>query len=177
MALLGYTRACGQHLDLEDNSSVACTYHPGVPVFHDALQGTWFKNQRVRWKKQQQQRQTSPSPGPSNPSTQAEEEEEEEFGLPVSLANADSQRSESLRNQDYGPLEPSSDGQPGGAGVPVLNSSRGSPPCDIEQAFLGAWDPPWAKLPYDIDQMVTLYHLPEEEDPSLEEYLFPEWFS
>uniref|UniRef100_A0A8D2ARK9 Homeobox domain-containing protein n=1 Tax=Sciurus vulgaris TaxID=55149 RepID=A0A8D2ARK9_SCIVU len=138
----------------------------------DIIVKTWFKNQRVRWKKQQQQRQTSPSPGPSNPSTRVKES-----GLPVTPANADSQGSESLCNQDYRPLEPSSDEQPGGAGVPVLNSSRGSPPCDIEQTFLGAWDPPWAKLPYDIDQMITLYDLPEEEEPSLEKYLFPGWLN
>ncbi|XP_047382175.1 paired-like homeodomain transcription factor LEUTX [Sciurus carolinensis] len=119
----------------------------------DIIVKTWFKNQRVRWKEQQQQRQTSPSPGPSNSSTRLKEEESP---LPVTPANADSWRYESLCNQDYGSLEPSNDRQPGGAGVPVLNSSRGSPPCDMEQTFLGAWDPPWAKLPYDIDQITTL---------------------
>ncbi|MBZ3879221.1 Pituitary homeobox 3 [Sciurus carolinensis] len=91
----------------------------------DIIVKTWFKNQCIRWKKQQQQWQTSPSPGPSNPSTQVKEKESH---LPVTPANADSWRSESLCNQDYGPCEPSSDGQLGGAGVPVLNSSRGSPP-------------------------------------------------
>ncbi|KAL4671342.1 hypothetical protein H8959_004051 [Pygathrix nigripes] len=39
MALLCYNRGCGQRLDPETNSDDACTYHPGVPVFHDALKG------------------------------------------------------------------------------------------------------------------------------------------
>uniref|UniRef100_A0A2K6KE44 Cysteine and histidine-rich domain-containing protein 1 n=1 Tax=Rhinopithecus bieti TaxID=61621 RepID=A0A2K6KE44_RHIBE len=37
MALLCYNRGCGQRFDPETNSDDACTYHPGVPVFHDAL--------------------------------------------------------------------------------------------------------------------------------------------
>uniref|UniRef100_A0A2K5QVT7 Cysteine and histidine-rich domain-containing protein 1 n=1 Tax=Cebus imitator TaxID=2715852 RepID=A0A2K5QVT7_CEBIM len=37
MALLCYKRGCGQHFNPETNSDDACTYHPGVPVFHDAL--------------------------------------------------------------------------------------------------------------------------------------------
>lgn len=39
MALLCYNRGCGQRFDPENNSDDACTYHPGVPVFHDALKG------------------------------------------------------------------------------------------------------------------------------------------
>nr|KAF6437246.1 cysteine and histidine rich domain containing 1 [Molossus molossus] len=39
MALLCYNRGCGQRFDPESNSDDACTYHPGVPVFHDALKG------------------------------------------------------------------------------------------------------------------------------------------
>ncbi|XP_036180609.1 cysteine and histidine-rich domain-containing protein 1 isoform X2 [Myotis myotis] len=39
MALLCYNRGCGQRFDAESNSDDACTYHPGVPVFHDALKG------------------------------------------------------------------------------------------------------------------------------------------
>ncbi|EHB00245.1 Cysteine and histidine-rich domain-containing protein 1 [Heterocephalus glaber] len=37
MALLGHNRGCGQRFDPKTNSDDACTYHPGVPVFHDAL--------------------------------------------------------------------------------------------------------------------------------------------
>ncbi|XP_059564152.1 cysteine and histidine-rich domain-containing protein 1 isoform X3 [Myotis daubentonii] len=39
MALLCYNRGCGQRFDAESNSDDACTYHPGVPVFHDAVKG------------------------------------------------------------------------------------------------------------------------------------------
>ncbi|MBV98230.1 Cysteine and histidine-rich domain-containing protein 1, partial [Eschrichtius robustus] len=39
MALLCYNRGCGQRFDPEANSDDACTYHPGIPVFHDALKG------------------------------------------------------------------------------------------------------------------------------------------
>nr|XP_026269667.1 cysteine and histidine-rich domain-containing protein 1 [Urocitellus parryii] len=39
MALLCYNRGCGQRFDPENNTDDACTYHPGVPVFHDALKG------------------------------------------------------------------------------------------------------------------------------------------
>uniref|UniRef100_A0A2K6UZM8 CHORD domain-containing protein n=1 Tax=Saimiri boliviensis boliviensis TaxID=39432 RepID=A0A2K6UZM8_SAIBB len=39
MALLYYNQGCSQHFDPETNSDHACTYHPGVPVFHDALKG------------------------------------------------------------------------------------------------------------------------------------------
>ncbi|XP_028581869.1 cysteine and histidine-rich domain-containing protein 1 [Podarcis muralis] len=39
MALLCYNRGCGQRFDPEANVGESCTYHPGVPVFHDALKG------------------------------------------------------------------------------------------------------------------------------------------
>ncbi|XP_075403916.1 cysteine and histidine-rich domain-containing protein 1-like [Tenrec ecaudatus] len=39
MALLCYNRGCGQRFDPDTNADDACTYHPGVPVFHDALKG------------------------------------------------------------------------------------------------------------------------------------------
>uniref|UniRef100_A0A2K6ASE2 Cysteine and histidine-rich domain-containing protein 1 n=1 Tax=Macaca nemestrina TaxID=9545 RepID=A0A2K6ASE2_MACNE len=39
MALRYYNWGCGQRLDPETNSDDACTYHPGVPVFHDVLNG------------------------------------------------------------------------------------------------------------------------------------------
>uniref|UniRef100_A0A2I3T7K7 CHORD domain-containing protein n=1 Tax=Pan troglodytes TaxID=9598 RepID=A0A2I3T7K7_PANTR len=37
--LAGYSWGCGQRFDHETDSDDACTYHPGVPVFHDALKG------------------------------------------------------------------------------------------------------------------------------------------
>uniref|UniRef100_A0A8I5T818 CHORD domain-containing protein n=1 Tax=Pongo abelii TaxID=9601 RepID=A0A8I5T818_PONAB len=39
MALLCYNWSCGQCFDPETNSDDACTYHPGVRVFHDAFKG------------------------------------------------------------------------------------------------------------------------------------------
>ncbi|XP_030056027.1 cysteine and histidine-rich domain-containing protein 1 [Microcaecilia unicolor] len=39
MSLLCYNKGCGQRFDLDKNADDACTYHPGVPVFHDALKG------------------------------------------------------------------------------------------------------------------------------------------
>ncbi|KAF7699745.1 cysteine and histidine-rich domain-containing protein 1a [Silurus meridionalis] len=39
MSLLCYNKGCGQRFDPDNNPEGACTYHPGVPVFHDALKG------------------------------------------------------------------------------------------------------------------------------------------
>ncbi|KAM3836295.1 cysteine and histidine-rich domain-containing protein 1 isoform 1-T1 [Vipera latastei] len=39
MALLCYNRGCGQRFDPATNTEESCTYHPGIPVFHDALKG------------------------------------------------------------------------------------------------------------------------------------------
>ncbi|XP_076876215.1 cysteine and histidine-rich domain-containing protein 1 [Brachyhypopomus gauderio] len=39
MSVLCYNKGCGQRFDPEKNSDDACTHHPGVPVFHDALKG------------------------------------------------------------------------------------------------------------------------------------------
>ncbi|XP_062849407.1 cysteine and histidine-rich domain-containing protein 1 [Trichomycterus rosablanca] len=39
MALLCYNRGCGERYDEDKNSDDACHYHPGVPIFHDALKG------------------------------------------------------------------------------------------------------------------------------------------
>ncbi|XP_074840086.1 cysteine and histidine-rich domain-containing protein 1 [Carettochelys insculpta] len=39
MSQLCYNRGCGQRFDPGANTEESCTYHPGVPVFHDALKG------------------------------------------------------------------------------------------------------------------------------------------
>ncbi|XP_043912791.1 cysteine and histidine-rich domain-containing protein 1-like [Protopterus annectens] len=39
MSLLCYNKGCGQCFDPEQNSDDACSYHSGVPIFHDALKG------------------------------------------------------------------------------------------------------------------------------------------
>ncbi|XP_076832879.1 LOW QUALITY PROTEIN: cysteine and histidine-rich domain-containing protein 1a [Brachyhypopomus gauderio] len=39
MSALCYNKGCGQRFDPDNNPEGVCTYHPGVPVFHDALKG------------------------------------------------------------------------------------------------------------------------------------------
>ncbi|XP_026867961.2 cysteine and histidine-rich domain-containing protein 1a isoform X1 [Electrophorus electricus] len=39
MSVLCYNKGCGQRFDPDNNPEDGCTYHPGVPVFHDALKG------------------------------------------------------------------------------------------------------------------------------------------
>lgn len=39
MALLCYNRGCGDRFDEDKNANDACLFHPGVPIFHDALKG------------------------------------------------------------------------------------------------------------------------------------------
>ncbi|XP_034020193.1 cysteine and histidine-rich domain-containing protein 1 [Thalassophryne amazonica] len=39
MSLLCYNKGCGQKFHPEDNNNDSCVYHPGVPIFHDALKG------------------------------------------------------------------------------------------------------------------------------------------
>ncbi|KAL2763221.1 paired-like homeodomain transcription factor LEUTX isoform 2, partial [Daubentonia madagascariensis] len=135
---------------------------------------TWFKNQCARWKKQQQQQQqTQPSlsPGASNQTSLVKEEE---TPLPISAANTHPM-SPGISDASYhDPNEPSGIKKPGGTGASVCNSSWDSLPFDIQQICLGDSDPPWASIPCEIDELVLLYNLPGEEDPStLDQYLFP----
>lgn len=39
MALLCYNKGCGQKFDPKKNKDDSCVFHPGVPIFHDALKG------------------------------------------------------------------------------------------------------------------------------------------
>uniref|UniRef100_A0A3Q4HRG1 Zgc:92429 n=1 Tax=Neolamprologus brichardi TaxID=32507 RepID=A0A3Q4HRG1_NEOBR len=39
MALLCYNKGCGQTFDPDKNKDDSCLFHPGGPVFHDALKG------------------------------------------------------------------------------------------------------------------------------------------
>ncbi|XP_078077932.1 cysteine and histidine-rich domain-containing protein 1-like isoform X2 [Mustelus asterias] len=49
MSLLCYNKGCGQRFNPElNNDENACTYHPGVPVFHDALKGWSCCKRRTR---------------------------------------------------------------------------------------------------------------------------------
>ncbi|CAL8326375.1 unnamed protein product [Lota lota] len=36
---LCYNKGCGERFDRSDNNEGACLFHPGVPIFHDALKG------------------------------------------------------------------------------------------------------------------------------------------
>lgn len=42
-----YNKGCGQDFKQSDNSETACTYHPGGPIFHDALKGWSCCKKRV----------------------------------------------------------------------------------------------------------------------------------
>lgn len=39
MALMCYNKGCGQKFDADKNKDDSCLFHPGVPIFHDALKG------------------------------------------------------------------------------------------------------------------------------------------
>lgn len=39
MALLCYNKGCGLKFDADKNKDDSCVFHPGVPIFHDALKG------------------------------------------------------------------------------------------------------------------------------------------
>ncbi|XP_041378117.1 cysteine and histidine-rich domain-containing protein 1-like [Gigantopelta aegis] len=39
MSLTCYNKGCGQKFDPDNNADDACKYHPGGPIFHDALKG------------------------------------------------------------------------------------------------------------------------------------------
>ncbi|KAI3375660.1 hypothetical protein L3Q82_003966 [Scortum barcoo] len=39
MALLCYNKGCGLKFDADKNKEDSCLFHPGVPIFHDALKG------------------------------------------------------------------------------------------------------------------------------------------
>lgn len=39
MALLCYNKGCGLKFDAKKNKKDSCVFHPGVPIFHDALKG------------------------------------------------------------------------------------------------------------------------------------------
>ncbi|KAM6909564.1 cysteine and histidine-rich domain-containing protein 1 [Xenentodon cancila] len=39
MALLCYNKGCGETFDPDKNQDDSCLFHPGIPIFHDALKG------------------------------------------------------------------------------------------------------------------------------------------
>uniref|UniRef100_A0A671GAZ4 Homeobox domain-containing protein n=1 Tax=Rhinolophus ferrumequinum TaxID=59479 RepID=A0A671GAZ4_RHIFE len=130
---------------------------------------TWFKNQRI--KRRKQQLQTRPSLSLEAPSQIISAKEENP--LPVTSTITHPMTSSISDAKAREPPKPSRIEQPGGAGASVWTASRDSQPHDLQQLCLGVSDPPWAAVPYDIDQFVQLYALPGDEHPSsLDQYLF-----
>ncbi|XP_026900430.2 paired-like homeodomain transcription factor LEUTX [Acinonyx jubatus] len=129
---------------------------------------TWFKNQRVKRKKEQQQTDSNSSLKSSNQTISIKEEQP-----PLSVTSANTHPgSPSILDACDHELPQSPDSvQSAGAGPSKWNSSWDSPPHDLQQICLGDPDPPWASIPYDIDQLIQLYALPGDDD--LDQYLSP----
>ncbi|CAK7301267.1 Paired-like homeodomain transcription factor LEUTX [Vulpes lagopus] len=132
---------------------------------------TWFKNQRVKRKKEQQKTGSNSSLESSNPTISGKEEEP---SLTVTSTNTHPRSSNFLDACDHEMPQSSDNGQPGPS---RWGSSWYSLPPDLQQICLGDSDPPWASSPYDIDQFMELYALPGDDDPrSLDQYLSPTCF-
>nr|XP_019591705.1 PREDICTED: leucine-twenty homeobox-like [Rhinolophus sinicus] len=122
---------------------------------------TWFKNQCIKRRKQQLQTRLSLSLEAPSQITSVKEENT----LPITSTNIHPTSSSILDANDHEPPKPSGIEQPGGAGASVRNASWDSQPHDLQQLCLGVSDPPWASVPYDIDQFIQLYALPGDEHP------------
>ncbi|KAF6364650.1 hypothetical protein mRhiFer1_007690 [Rhinolophus ferrumequinum] len=88
----------------------------------------WFKNQRIKRRKQQLQTQPSVSLEVPNQIISAKEENP----FPVISTNSRPVSSSILDANDCEPLKPSGIEQPGGAGASVWNASRDSQPHDLQ---------------------------------------------
>ncbi|XP_027796991.1 paired-like homeodomain transcription factor LEUTX [Marmota flaviventris] len=131
----------------------------------EAVVKTWFKNQRVKWKKQQQEMEPGVLPGPS---TQNTEENEVVSPSPVTAENRVPWNSATTHHQDDDVPRSS------GLGQPVLDSERDCLPPDLKDICLRVSDSPWANTTLDMDQFIKMYHISGEEDPrSLDRYLLP----
>ncbi|KAF0876402.1 LEUTX protein, partial [Crocuta crocuta] len=129
---------------------------------------TWFKNQRVKRKKELQQTDSHSSLKAPNHMTSIKEEES---SLPAASENTHPKSLSILDTCDHElPQSPNIE-QSGGAGPSKWNSSWDSQPHDLQQICLGDSDPPWASVPYDIDEFIQQYALPG--DDNLDQYLSP----
>nr|XP_035950748.1 paired-like homeodomain transcription factor LEUTX [Halichoerus grypus] len=129
---------------------------------------TWFKNQRVKRKKEQQPNGSNSSRESPNPTIPGKEEEE---SLPVTSANTHRKSPSISDASDHELPQFSENDEPGPSRG---NSSWDSQPSDLQEICLGDSAPPWASSPYDIDQFIQLYALPGDDDPSsLDQYLSP----
>uniref|UniRef100_A0A452FC04 Homeobox domain-containing protein n=1 Tax=Capra hircus TaxID=9925 RepID=A0A452FC04_CAPHI len=133
---------------------------------------TWFKNQRVKRRREENQTQQNLSPGDP---CQVVSVEEEEMSLP-GTSGSTHPTSLSLADDSHHELpELSCAQQCEGAAATPCPSSCNFLTVHLHQISLGDSDPPWASSPYDMDQLIQLYDLPGDDDPSsLDQYLFPE---
>ncbi|XP_036869807.1 paired-like homeodomain transcription factor LEUTX [Manis javanica] len=132
---------------------------------------TWFKNQRV--KRRKQQRPTQPSPSLEAPYKTASVKEEDSPSAEMSANTSPTSLSISDHCDRESP-EPSGIEQPRRVGASGGNSSGDPQPSDLQQICLGVSDAPWASIPYDIDQFIQAYALPVDDDPcGLDQYLLP----
>ncbi|KAB0392236.1 hypothetical protein E2I00_011237, partial [Balaenoptera physalus] len=130
---------------------------------------TWFKNQRVKRRKDQAQRNLSLEDPQQVISAKGEE-------MPLPGTSEDTHpMSPSISEASYHELHnPSCVEQREGAATTPRNSSCDFLPDDLQQISFRDSDPPWASTPYDMDQLIQLYVLPEDDDSSsLDRYLFP----
>uniref|UniRef100_A0A673UU92 Uncharacterized protein n=1 Tax=Suricata suricatta TaxID=37032 RepID=A0A673UU92_SURSU len=130
---------------------------------------TWFKNQRVKRKKEQ--RQTDSRSSLKSPD-QTTSTKKKKSSLPVTSANTHPNSPSISDTCDHELPNSLNIEQAGAVGPFKCNSSWGSQPPDLQQICLGDTDPPWASSPYDIDEFIQLYALPG--DDNLDQYLLPE---
>ncbi|XP_037657963.1 paired-like homeodomain transcription factor LEUTX [Choloepus didactylus] len=107
---------------------------------------TWFKNHRIKWKKQQGQTQPKVPREAPNRTVSAEKEK-------ILLATTASKSSLSPGiSEAHGPVPPEYPGteQPNGADASACISSWDSQPYDLQEIFLGSSLPPWASILCDI---------------------------
>ncbi|XP_073914736.1 paired-like homeodomain transcription factor LEUTX [Castor canadensis] len=88
----------------------------------------WFKNNLVRWKKQQQEKEPNPTPG----------------GNEADTLSAGSRGSDDAKQKPQGC---SGDKGPGATGGPASSSQCASEPCDIHEIHLEDAAPPWTSMP------------------------------
>uniref|UniRef100_A0A8C6DFM6 Homeobox domain-containing protein n=1 Tax=Moschus moschiferus TaxID=68415 RepID=A0A8C6DFM6_MOSMO len=133
---------------------------------------TWFKNQRVKTRREENQTRQNLSPGDPH---QVVSVKEEEMPLP-GTSGSTHPRSLSLSEDSHHELPKlSCVEQCEGAAAAPCPSSCNFLTDHLQQISPRDPDPPWASIPYDMDQLIQLYDLPGDDDPSsLDQYLFPE---
>ncbi|XP_070255005.1 paired-like homeodomain transcription factor LEUTX [Myotis yumanensis] len=111
----------------------------------------WFKNQRVKRRKQLLQCQPSVALEAQNQTISVKEEE-----TPLSVPSTNTHPlSPSIVNAYNHELPKTSNiEQSGGTGASVWNVSWDSQPHDLQQLCLSVFDPSWASNPSDIDQFI-----------------------